>query len=99
MILSFPTTFSESQWLTLHLIPALHAGCWTSSTLFFHPSAYTHETSIVSSDIISGSWNPGMMSLLTMEVSWVNAEGDRKSTRLNSSHQIISYAVFCLKKK
>src|SRR5258708_26904669 len=25
--------------------------------------------------------------------------GDRKSTRLNSSHQIISYAVFCLKKK
>src|SRR5258708_28172520 len=27
--------------------------------------------------------------------SWI----DRKSTRLNSSHQIISYAVFCLKKK
>src|SRR5438552_14866307 len=27
------------------------------------------------------------------------ARRDRKSTRLNSSHQIISYAVFCLKKK
>src|SRR5258708_23793686 len=27
------------------------------------------------------------------------ALSDRKSTRLNSSHQIISYAVFCLKKK
>src|SRR5437870_10517915 len=26
-------------------------------------------------------------------------EGDRKSTRLNSSHVAISYAVFCLKKK
>src|SRR5258708_29853269 len=26
-------------------------------------------------------------------------KSDRKSTRLNSSHQIISYAVFCLKKK
>src|SRR5437879_7697276 len=26
-------------------------------------------------------------------------EGDRKSTRLNSSHRCISYAVFCLKKK
>src|SRR5947208_7785014 len=26
-------------------------------------------------------------------------ERDRKSTRLNSSHQIISYAVFCLKKQ
>src|SRR5207248_7084639 len=25
--------------------------------------------------------------------------GDRKSTRLNSSHRTISYAVFCLKKK
>src|SRR5258708_17778320 len=42
------------------------------------------------------------------EVAWVSvaftsetsiAVGDRKSTRLNSSHQIISYAVFCLKKK
>src|SRR5258708_30849780 len=29
----------------------------------------------------------------------VTAITDRKSTRLNSSHQIISYAVFCLKKK
>src|SRR5438552_13601128 len=28
-----------------------------------------------------------------------DARADRKSTRLNSSHQIISYAVFCLKKK
>src|SRR5258708_33759114 len=28
-----------------------------------------------------------------------NVIRDRKSTRLNSSHQIISYAVFCLKKK
>src|SRR5690625_7067942 len=27
------------------------------------------------------------------------AQGDRKSTRLNSSHVAISYAVFCLKKK
>src|SRR5438034_2400131 len=28
-----------------------------------------------------------------------NFRGDRKSTRLNSSHTVISYAVFCLKKK
>src|SRR5260221_1730579 len=27
------------------------------------------------------------------------AKADRKSTRLNSSHTVISYAVFCLKKK
>src|SRR5688572_31349996 len=30
---------------------------------------------------------------------WIRAGGDRKSTRLNSSHSQISYAVFCLKKK
>src|SRR5256885_8175394 len=30
---------------------------------------------------------------------WVAVDRDRKSTRLNSSHLVISYAVFCLKKK
>src|SRR5205807_5861982 len=29
----------------------------------------------------------------------IGQDGDRKSTRLNSSHLVISYAVFCLKKK
>src|SRR2546426_4900591 len=31
--------------------------------------------------------------------SGLGSQGDRKSTRLNSSHLVISYAVFCLKKK
>src|SRR2546430_12763425 len=31
--------------------------------------------------------------------SGISRKGDRKSTRLNSSHSQISYAVFCLKKK
>src|SRR5436190_16616368 len=30
---------------------------------------------------------------------WTRPTRDRKSTRLNSSHTVISYAVFCLKKK
>src|SRR5574341_1618012 len=30
---------------------------------------------------------------------WLGSNEDRKSTRLNSSHQLNSYAVFCLKKK
>src|SRR5438034_1420378 len=30
---------------------------------------------------------------------YASGAGDRKSTRLNSSHTVISYAVFCLKKK
>src|SRR5438034_6688342 len=55
----------------------------------------------------SGSWNK----LYALTLSWRHACGslrgravcvkmqDRKSTRLNSSHTVISYAVFCLKKK
>src|SRR5690625_6221800 len=35
----------------------------------------------------------------TAEISVQGSEQDRKSTRLNSSHVAISYAVFCLKKK
>src|SRR5438552_13514695 len=34
-----------------------------------------------------------------VQIRQMELEQDRKSTRLNSSHQIISYAVFCLKKK
>src|SRR5438132_2525441 len=39
--------------------------------------------------------------LLTLGCAWRGSGGarDRKSTRLNSSHTVISYAVFCLKKK
>src|SRR5690625_6800683 len=35
----------------------------------------------------------------TLQSSSYDRTGDRKSTRLNSSHVAISYAVFCLKKK
>src|SRR5947209_17360908 len=46
----------------------------------------------------------GDVSLLTPQISDAcpsapGSRGDRKSTRLNSSHANISYAVFCLKKK
>src|SRR5256885_11647649 len=43
----------------------------------------------------AGACGPGH--LLIQEAD--RAVGDRKSTRLNSSHLVISYAVFCLKKK
>src|SRR5258708_23840773 len=42
----------------------------------------------------------GLLSLLAAVASAASAASrDRKSTRLNSSHQIISYSVFCFKKK
>src|SRR5439155_26118682 len=34
-----------------------------------------------------------------LDIEYQGVQGDRKSTRLNSSHVAISYAVFCLKKK
>src|SRR5438067_11009424 len=37
--------------------------------------------------------------LFARTVPWMRFEKDRESTRLNSSHVSISYAVFCLKKK
>src|SRR3712207_7997268 len=37
--------------------------------------------------------------VIAMASSGLHSNGDRKSTRLNSSHANISYAVFCLKKK
>src|SRR5437764_7385492 len=47
--------------------------------------------------------NPGDVSRLTGAIGGspedLRPERDRKSTRLNSSHRCISYAVFCLKKK
>src|SRR5258708_2928055 len=52
-------------------------------------------------DTTSLTWSPVLMPQATY--TWANTyifdnRIDRKSTRLNSSHQIISYAVFCLKK-
>src|SRR6266487_2014330 len=43
--------------------------------------------------------NPSHGPMLTELAGVAGAELDRKSTRLNSSHPSISYAVFCLKKK
>src|SRR5690625_6986647 len=43
--------------------------------------------------------NPSTGVTQNVEYTTTRSGGDRKSTRLNSSHVAISYAVFCLKKK
>src|SRR5690606_39715077 len=48
--------------------------------------------------IVAGSTHPGE-EMIMLEALQVVRQQDRKSTRLNSSHVKISYAVFCLKKK
>src|SRR5438132_3532937 len=49
-------------------------------------STWLHENDVANGDFLRLNILPGFVS-------------DRKSTRLNSSHTVISYAVFCLKKK
>src|SRR5437588_2247532 len=44
-------------------------------------------------------WAAAKTSAVDWRVSVGDSPIDRKSTRLNSSHTVISYAVFCLKKK
>src|SRR6266511_5664606 len=56
-----------------------------TSTLFPYTTLFRSEGSHTP---LAWSWRP-----------WKLAPSDRKSTRLNSSHVKISYAVFCLKKK
>src|SRR5438067_9212149 len=46
-----------------------------------------------------GAGTRGVVQSERAECAWRDAITDRKSTRLNSSHVSISYAVFCLKKK
>src|SRR5256885_3915451 len=44
-------------------------------------------------------WGKSVVYFLAAKILRDAGAGDRKSTRLNSSHLVISYAVFCLKKK
>src|SRR5690349_24019923 len=46
-----------------------------------------------------GQIQPVLAALDAADAERARRDGDRKSTRLNSSHVEISYAVFCLKKK
>src|SRR5258708_17831523 len=64
------------------------------STLFPYTTLFRSPFNCAEITLVSftTSWSPGSSHC-------GNSLTDRKSTRLNSSHQIISYAVFCLKKK
>src|SRR5699024_11652069 len=76
----------------------------SSFTLFFFTATATteiytlslHDALPISHQPVVMPPSPGDMGQRACEG---GAPGDRKSTRLNSSHVSISYAVFCLKKK
>src|SRR5256885_7185053 len=72
------------------------------TTLFRSRKTSTiHQCVCESQSSPSGHAIPGECTILRDNAHrrWDPSPGDRKSTRLNSSHLVISYAVFCLKKK
>src|SRR3989442_5058587 len=81
---------------------SLHDALPISTTAVFGQTTYTW-TNCAAIDIgLAADWNPnGLPSGAPQDTAqWDGVcPGDRKSTRLNSSHVRISYAVFCLEKK
>src|SRR5438105_6640153 len=64
--------------------------------------AFAHvplEVALDAQQLAAGAWDVAIRTRPPADGSVTQRERDRKSTRLNSSHEWISYAVFCLKKK
>src|SRR5207253_9580389 len=93
--ISTPTTKPYTP--SLH--DALPISAWEASVNSHAPRSPSLSQSRISSRI--PSWNAWHISAVLARVlsDNINIPSDRKSTRLNSSHVAISYAVFCLKKK
>src|SRR2546430_5646080 len=89
--------------------------CQTNVVCFFFSSRRRHtrfdcdwSSDVCSSDLAKRHAGKGIAvaaagvaaaAIITTAASAANSGQERKSTRLNSSHRQISYAVFCLKKK
>src|SRR5256885_9638317 len=67
------------------------------STLFPYTTLFrSRHARMIFADRVVGAHNGARLGALDVHFDEIE---DRKSTRLNSSHLVISYAVFCLKKK
>src|SRR5437588_10511140 len=64
------------------------------STLFPYTTLFRSERAVSSPESVAVVYEDASITYAELR-----ARSDRKSTRLNSSHTVISYAVFCLKKK
>src|SRR2546426_6071902 len=81
------TATTEIYTLSLHDALPICSAQWTRIT----PSRLSHPRDQLPANFVR--------SLVVDQTGALYAGTDRKSTRLNSSHLVISYAVFCLKKK
>src|SRR5256885_8197250 len=79
-------------------LPRTRLAGWSDNRRLFE-----HDVSVRAADAEGAdarpTRNPAPFPIAQRVVHVERAVGDRKSTRLNSSHLVISYAVFCLKKK
>src|SRR3989454_10924177 len=75
-------------------IPCLY--CHSTVTVSSEPGIPALQTCFGCHQMIAGSTPAHQAEIKKVREAWT---ADRKSTRLNSSHLVISYAVFCLKKK
>src|SRR5260221_10963637 len=69
------------------------------STLFPYTTLFRSHLDVQLAAFADGGDVNVLVQHLDVGIGLHHAAGDRKSTRLNSSHTVISYAVFCLKKK
>src|SRR5690625_3082207 len=84
------TLASYMEWSELSALSPLYLGAMAFLLLYtYFTYHFTHKLP------------PERLKIVSRWLSYTDAAliGDRKSTRLNSSHVAISYAVFCLKKK
>src|SRR5690606_42086615 len=92
-LLSFPTRRSSDLLAALVLFADFAERLKLVDPVLFQEGAFRLNDPIVLIGLLVGAMLPFLFSAFLME------SVDRKSTRLNSSHVKISYAVFCLKKK
>src|SRR5256885_3960951 len=75
----------------------------TAAQPYFHQKSVTPISTAMRGRLAGSTWLLYLASCLSKVVvlgmETTRTATDRKSTRLNSSHLVISYAVFCLKKK
>src|SRR5436309_5039591 len=88
-------------WTTMCRLPLIHAGAAAFLRRVLPEIARRHGTRVVDLGIVRNHVHLVLELPPHVDIPRLvqGLKGDRKSTRLNSSHVKISYAVFCLKKK